>query len=205
MIRRFYIAGDKVEWVSCEFCFYFIPSSDEITTLVNISLDRTENVSSNRKYLEKVFEMGSLSFWSAFQNNRHILLIKKLISVTRNIAIQGSIQFYRKFSWKEGVGCDDFHVWRISCSSSIFDTWNKPWNSRRQATAWRRRRRRVIREPNRFVLMKFLDAVSSWHSSAERVTWLFIEFQRRTTPGRGEPSLLAPCLRGIKLALRGNN
>lgn len=145
------------------------------------------------------------SFWSAFQNNRHILLIKKLISVTRNIAIQGSIQFYRKFSWKEGVGCDDFHVWRISCSSSIFDTWNKPWNSRRQATAWRRRRRRVIREPNRFVLMKFLDAVSSWHSSAERVTWLFIEFQRRTTPGRGEPSLLAPCLRGIKLALRGNN
>lgn len=60
MIRRFYIAGDKMEWVSCEFCFYFIPSSDEITTLVNISLDRTENVSSNRKYLEKVFEMGSL-------------------------------------------------------------------------------------------------------------------------------------------------
>lgn len=84
-------------------------------------------------------------------------------------------------------------------SSSIFDTWNKRWDSRRQATAWRRRRRRrVIREPNRFVLMKFLDAVSSWHSSAERVTWLFIEFQR----GQRRPP---PCLRGIKLALRGNN
>lgn len=182
----------------------------KITTLVNINLDRIENVSSVSKIFGKgirifpsfnprfkIIDIFS-SIYSSNKGTNKRLKRFNVPSSVNEILLAGNFR-----RGKKGVGsCDDFHVWRISCRSSIFDTWNKPWNSRRQATAWRRRRRRVIREPNRFVLMKFLDAVSSWHSSAERVTWLFIEFQRRVEGSRPLP---APCLRGIKLALRGNN